>query len=356
MSEVEINVGYSVDKLITADVNGRGLIHGLYEAARKRFDKPLTYLSAKALVEKIQPGNAVIIATGYPLRGWVSPDIAEMDGPPGAVALARALNVAFNAIPVIIAPRGQVGVVQGTCGGAGLYVVDIPTAQKAVSSPRITHVAVVRDFPMDEEKAEKAASEMITNLDPAAVIALENPGMNEKGVYHSGRGVDISDWVAHTAHLFRQAKDQGILSIGVGDAGNELGMGVIQDYIKRKVPFGSKCICPCEAGIADSTATDYLMVATASNWAAPGLAAVLGVMLENPHILHSVEEEARILNAAATAGAGNISGFAEPAVDGIAHKVHLSMVEIFQEMMKTAIDRKRGKELLPWRGKLEQPA
>lgn len=355
MSEIELNVGHSIDKLITVDVNGRGLISGLYQAARKHFGKPLTYLAAKALVNKIQPTNVIIIACGYPLRGWVSPEIGETDGPPGAVALARALNIAFNVIPVIIAPKGQMKVVEGTCRGAGLYVVDMQTAQKAVVSPRVLHISVVKDFPMNEEKAKKTASDMLTELNPAAVIALEDPGMNEKGVYHSARGADISAWVAHTEHLFEQAKNRGILSIGVGDGGNELGMGVIQDYIKNNVPFGSKCVCPCGAGVASVTPTDYLMVATASNWAAPGLATELGVMLENPNILHDVAVEERILNACAYAGGGNISGFAEPAVDGIAHNVHLSIIEILQEMMKIAIDRKQGKELLPWRGKLQQP-
>lgn len=355
MDEMELSIGNSVDKLITVDVNGRGLIGGLYEAARNHFGKPLTYLAAKALADKVRASEVIIIACGYPLRGWVSPDIGETDGPPGAVTLARALNTAFNAIPVIIAPKGQVSVIQGTCKGAGLYVVDIQTAKKAVISPRVLHVAVVRDFPTDEETAKRTASDMLEELNPTAVIALENPGMNERGVYHSARGADISPWVAHTEHLFEQARERGILSVGVGDGGNELGMGVIQDYVKDNIPFGSKCVCACGAGVSAATRTDYLMVATTSNWAAPGLASVLGVMLENPDILHDAATESRILNACANAGGGNISGFAEPVVDGIPCNVHLAMIEILQEMMKTTVSRKQGKELLPWTGKLVQP-
>jgi hypothetical protein len=132
-------------------------------------------------------------------------------------------------------------------------------------------------------------------------------------------------------------------------------MGVIQDYIKKSVPFGKKCVCSCGAGIAAATPTDNLVVATVSNWAAPGLATMLGIMLENPSILHSAAIEDRILNACAYSGGGNISGFAEPAADGIGHNVHLSIIEILQEMMRAAIDRKQGKELLSWRGKLQQP-
>ncbi len=52
----------------------------------------------------------------------------------------------------------------------------------------------------------------------------------------------------------------GTVTIGVGDGGNEIGMGRVRARVVRDVPNGAK--------IASVVRTDHLMVAGISNWGA----------------------------------------------------------------------------------------
>jgi hypothetical protein len=57
-----------------------------------------------------------------------------------------------------------------------------------------------------------------------------------------------------------------IKTIGIGDGGNEIGMGKIPwDVIRRNIPGGGLIAC--------RVPTDYLLVCGVSNWGAYGLAA-----------------------------------------------------------------------------------
>jgi hypothetical protein len=59
---------------------------------------------------------------------------------------------------------------------------------------------------------------------------------------------------------------QGIIpTIGVGDGGNEIGMGKVSGVIRRKLSLES-CV----------VSTDVLVIATVSNWGAYGIVTALG--------------------------------------------------------------------------------
>src|SRR5205807_1527308 len=63
----------------------------------------------------------------------------------------------------------------------------------------------------------------------------------------------------------------GLPTIGVGDGGNEIGMGKIPwDVIRRNVPNGGLIAC--------RVPTDYLIVAGVSNWGAYALAAGVALL------------------------------------------------------------------------------
>jgi len=90
--------------------------------------------------------------------------------------------------------------------------------------------------------------------------------MNEKGCIHSVRGEETTEHVAKIDLIIREARRAGILTIGIGDGGNEIGMGNIREEIQKGIPFGNRCNCPCGEGIAPATETDFLVTATVSNW------------------------------------------------------------------------------------------
>ena len=60
----------------------------------------------------------------------------------------------------------------------------------------------------------------------------------------------------------------GTVTIGIGDGGNEIGMGRVRARVVRDVPNGAK--------IASVVRTDHLVVAGTSNWGAWGVVAHLG--------------------------------------------------------------------------------
>ena len=64
----------------------------VYDETRERQGRPLTLLAAERLREEVGKGDHVLIVTNS----------HEMDGPPGAAALARSLVLGLGAIPVIV--------------------------------------------------------------------------------------------------------------------------------------------------------------------------------------------------------------------------------------------------------------
>ena len=236
--------------------------------------------TARLLKKVLNKGDVTIIVTGLPLLGWVlgSECVAETDGPPGAAVLARAIDRGFDAIPVIVSTSSLAKYCSGSCRGVGFTVTDLDRALKSKPSPN-AFVTSVADFPTEENEAQNSAEKLIDRLKPKVLIAVEQPGQNEKGVFHFSNGEAIpSESVACTDVLFKEAKSRGIATIGIGDRGNELGMGNIKSAVKKYVPFGSKCVCPCGGGIAASTEVDLAVTAAISNWGAYGIAAVISAL------------------------------------------------------------------------------
>src|SRR5262249_10800728 len=86
--------------------------------------------------------------------------------------------------------------------------------------------------------------------------------------YHNMRGEDATECMAPAHLLFEDAVRQNppLMTIGIGDGGNEIGMGKIPwDTIRRNVPNGGLIAC--------RVPTDHLIVAGVSNWGAYALAA-----------------------------------------------------------------------------------
>ena len=104
------------------------------------------------------------------------------------------------------------------------------------------------------------------------------------------------------------------VTIGIGDGGNEIGMG--------KVPFATICKnIPNGDAVACRTATDHLIVAGISNWGAYALAA--GVMLLRGKVdagLFDVDRERQLLELLVERGplVDGVTGQRTATVDGLA--------------------------------------
>lgn len=330
LRETLLEISEGIDRLITVDVSLRGVISKLYRFARGKTEIPLTLAAAQALANSIEAKDVVFIATGWLDRPNVSPQIGETDGPPGAAVLARAIHRSFDAVPFILIEENLIVAMRAITQAAGFKVLNPEEAIAAASSKAPIHAASVLSFPADLDRAAEVSTRLVREYRPAAVIAIEKGGMNSRGYIYTSRGDETTKHMAKIDLLMREAQRSGILTIGIGDGGNEIGMGIIQEEIRKALPFGEE--------IAPATETDYMVTATVSNWGAYGIAACLAILSGKFEVFHNGELERRILHRCADAGLiDGASGYVEEGADGLSNKVHIALVTILAELVKRGL-------------------
>jgi hypothetical protein len=310
IAETTLKVGDGIDKLCSIEITGRGVIGALYAAARERQGRPLTLLAAERLLERVGQGDAVVIATGLPTFPWF---LGEQDGPVGAATLARALLLGPAARPMIVTEDRHVEMCKAALRGAGLYPRGMEEAL------RLPTTAAVVPFTTRWENAEREADQLLDRARPKALVAIERPGANEHGRYHAAKGFDFSEHCAKVDVLFERAKARGILTIGIGDGGNELGCALIRDAVIREVPYGKKCQCPCGGTVVPRFVPD--------------------VLLGRAEVMHSREVDRRAHELCAAAEANNDGpGLLDPGTDAVPMHLHGNFVELLQHMVQSGLD------------------
>jgi hypothetical protein len=103
-------------------------------------------------------------------------------------------------------------------------------------------------------------------------------------------------------HLVDAARRRGILTLGIGDMGNEMGFGAIEAAVRTVVPRADVCQCPCAQGMASAVVTDIVIPASVSNWGAYGVEAALAFLLEKPELMHTPKMEERVITKCLEAG------------------------------------------------------
>ncbi len=318
------NIADTIDSLINADFSAGGVIRKLYTHARAREGRSPTLVAAEKLNSVLtERGKIVLILTGAvmgtALRG-VPLFVGETDGPPGAVALARILTQ-LRVVPVLVTDEEAVNSISAQACAAGLYVTDFKTAKENVLEAEVGTTAVVQGFPKDDKKALTVSRDMVKKLKPAAVVAIEKMGPNERGmVWSASLGKRLPDQI-RLDYLIEEARKHGAVAIGIGDRGNEMGMARIKEGITKDIPFGKD--------LPASVETDVVVTSTVSNWGAYGVAACLLALLNKPEFLYSAELESKVLEKAVETGCiDGVTGFAEPSVDGLPAYVNASVVQL----------------------------
>lgn len=322
-----------IDRLTTIEYEARpgptrGLINELYRRARELSDKPLCLAAANALVEQVKPGDLVFISCGWVIDFWYTS--GEICGMTGSAALARMLNLALNANVCFIAEKEVVPVFKAVAGSLGLRVFE-PQDASRLGLPVIS----ARDFPVDSQEAAAEAKRIMDNFKPAAVITLEKCSRNKKGVYHTGPGNDMSSTTAKIDLLVDEARARGVLTIGIGDLGNEIGFGKIRSAVEEINPRGATCNCPCGAGIASDVETDFLVMASSSNRGGYAVEAALALLTDNPGLMHDAVMEKRMITAAHDMGAIDSFTVSPTFTDG--HGVPMEMSACVVELLRQLI-------------------
>jgi hypothetical protein len=320
------NFGESIDRLLNVDVVGRGIIHNLYNRARQIENAPLALHAATALFNTVKSGDNVILTTGFPIPPTMVP---ETDGPLGAVVLARAFHTVLGANSIVVAEEDALDVT-----AALAKAIEIPASKPEQHDD----VMVFRGFPLAEKIATDYSTSLLNEFQPSALVAIEKVGRNRRGIYHKMNGNDISNYAIKVDPLFVEAETKGILTIGIGDGGNEIGMGQILDAVRQYVPNGAMCKCPCRGGIACETTTRHLVTATVSNWGAYGIAACLSALNGTVEALHSGDKERILLMEASRKGAvDGVTGESTPSCDGLSEETHVHFVELLRELTAHSI-------------------
>ncbi len=257
-----------LDQILALDPGRRGIA---------TFFRPGAALAAgRALIR----ARRVLIVTGFA----VNRDTPETDGPPGAAVLGRALR---------------------SLGARVRYVTD------RVSAPIV-----------------------------GAALAA-----NRAGDYLSMRGESVAAWNAPLDGMFlcsggrgagshRRRPERGArwlrpCTIGIGDGGNEIGMGVARAGLRR--------LGPLHARIASVVGVDHLVVAGVSNWGGYGVVAALS-RLAGRDLLHTPKLERHLVEACVAAGASDgVTRRREPTVDGLPIEAHAAVVELLRWAARSGI-------------------
>lgn len=195
------------------------------------------YVLRAARLFNLPAGSTVLIGTGFPVRSTFEIDTFETDGPVGAIALYQCA-VQIGLKPVIL------------CGDPLFSVL------KAHYQCYPLSVNQYRQLP-------QRAEQVLAELKPALVLAIERPGFSANGRYHNMRGEDISERCASFDHFLEQARCP---TLAIGDGGNEIGMGNVTTALSQLniTPSVTEC--------------DELVIADVSNWAAWGIIAMLSLL------------------------------------------------------------------------------
>jgi len=295
------------------------------------FSTPGAALSAARALRR---ARRVLIVTGF----TVEPDMPETDGPPGAAVLGRALR---------------------RLGARVTYVTDatnVPLVEAALKTLDEPSEVVVYPGGVD------GARRLLASEKPTHLVAIERPGRNRAGDYLNMRGDSVAAWNAPIDELFLcgRGRERGLgrgwpekgaarlrtpVTVGIGDGGNEIGMGAVRAKIAR--------LDALRARIATVVPVDHLVVAGVSNWGGYGIVAALARLTGND-LLHTPELERRLIKACVAVGAcDGVTRRREPTVDGLGADTHAAVVDLLRLAARSRVT--RAGRMLNWRGARPAP-
>lgn len=287
--------------MIRHDPAGRGLLGGP--------GTPVGLGELEAAAKSLAECRQAVIVTGFYIP-TTEPPAAETDGPPGAVALAetlRRLGLAATLVTdPLCAPALRAAAVAAGLPGETVCSLDSAEGLSNLiesAEPKVTHlIAIERVGPcygLDQVQAR-------CGEDAAARFAALVPREFWSRCLNM-RGLPIEEWTVDFSGPF-DSPPTGVTTIGVGDGGNELGLG----------KFAWTDLAARLDGVADPrilchVAADHAVLGGTSNWAAYGLAAATAIAAGRPEAFAGITSEGQRALIEAMVRNG-------PAVDGLTRR------------------------------------
>ena len=255
----------NLQRIVASDAQGRG-VSGL---CRSEFWESALQLFVKA--------SRILIVTGFYIK-IKDAGASETDGPPGAIALGRALTRVGKSAVLLTDSRNY------SC---------LKACSRSVKGPAAVSVD-------DYEKISMNAD---------LLVFIERPGYATDGRYYNMKGTDISDVTAPLDRAAEAALKRGVPVLGIGDGGNEAGMGLLYDTLAEKLPHYTPFLSRVPATVCLSV--------DVSNWGAYALTAVLSAFYRRWLGLDEGEEDAMLAAILDKGAVDGITGRADKSVDGI---------------------------------------
>lgn len=267
--------------IVARDLGGRGVA------------KVCTPYDWQTAAEALCGAQNAAVVSGFYVPAASAP---ETDGPGGAVMLARAFLKSGR---------------QAQIWTDSLCIDAIKACAGAAGFPP----ELVMPAPRDLEGSSADA-----------LIFTERLGRASDGCYYNCRKENIDKWTEPLDRLADLARLKGITTAGIGDGGNETGMGCFREKLACLLPGYSECLCVVK--------TDSALAVDVSNWGAYALTAALS-LLWGTWCGPEAGEELDMLKALQAAGAvDGISKNPELTVDGFDIDVQNDVILSLREAWK----------------------
>ncbi len=250
------------------------------------------------VAKSLADGRHIVITTGFYI---IKAHAIETDGPPGALLLAHALQQLGKTVTIVTENHAMAIMQAGaaTLGYIGSFSYLNPD--------------------------QKVTYDDLISAETTHMIALERPGQAKDGQCYNQRGISITPYHACLDDVFEEACERGVTTIGIGDGGNEMGMGNLLLKTLRHVDNGAQ--------IVSHTKAQYPLCGGVSNWVGYALVALLSIDAQI-NLLPEVSIVRDLLQALVDAGAvDGISGTATPTVDGLDQTWELGIVRSLHEII-----------------------
>ena len=302
-----------MENAIRTDPGGRGLLNSLHD--------PLGLGELARAAESLANSERhVLIVTGFYIPAADTP-AAETDGPPGAVALATVLRNLEIEVSIITDDRCA-GAVRSAMRGGGMD----GTLLRIANSPADFQETVTKIWPSHLIAIERlgrtydvATVEEHWGSDAAREFRERVPSEQWARLLNM-RGIPLDEWTTDFSDAFENPP-AGTVTIGIGDGGNEIGMGKFRWHeMARRVPETSL------PGILTRVGCDHSIIAGTSNWGAVGLAAAVATVRNSPQTFAMITPaiQTTILERMVEHGPAvdGVTRRFEPTVDGLPAEVY----------------------------------
>lgn len=322
-----------VEQLIQQDAGDRGLArktNNLITCSKGGLEG-----AVQSLTEGFKAG--VMIFTGFTIPN-ATPPSPETDGPPGALFLAHSL-IELGYRPLLVTEANGLACLQ-----AGLSHLGIQSKAAVMESPVLDDPNYAENILEKAEKLLGTISHLIAiekcgpshtfgTIEPSEKDSyLQQTEPNERGQTLTMSCRNITTINAPVHKLFDPiftAKHK-LTTIGIGDGGNEIGMGNIPwQVIADNINHGARIAC--------STKVNHLIVTGVSNWGGYAVGALaLYEKSENLSQILTMHADGKLIDTMVRDGklVDGRKGIPDNSVDGLDWQIHANVIRTIGQILE----------------------